>query len=142
MSDTETVLFDDVVNWFCMMRDKGFKIRQVGFDRKFANEFFNKMKKKKFKMIDEPQVYFKKSQGFRRIEMKVKNKEFYYLHSLAYEYCVSNVKAVEKVDDAVQYEKADPTQKIDLFDASVFACMRMIEDGDKTANLDNWINQK
>ena len=142
MSDTETVLFDDVVNWFCMMRDKGFKIRQVGFDRKFANEFFNKMKKKKFKMIDEPQVYFKKSQGFRRIEMKVKNKEFYYLHSEAYEYCVSNVKAVEKVDDAVQYEKADPTQKIDLFDASVFACMRMIEDGDKTANLDNWINQK
>lgn len=142
MSNTETVLFDDVVNWFCMMRDKGFKIRQVGFDRKFANEFFNKMKKKKFKMIDEPQVYFKKSQGFRRIEMKVKNKEFYYLHSEAYEYCVSNVKAVEKVDDAVQYEKADPTQKIDLFDASVFACMRMIEDGDKTASLDNWINQK
>ena len=142
MSDTETVLFDDVVNWFCMMRDKGFKIRQVGFDRKFANEFFNKMKKKKFKMIDEPQVYFKKSQGFRRIEMKVKNKEFYYLHTLAYEYCVSNVKAVEKVDDAVQYEKADSTQKIDLFDASVFACMRMIEDGDKTASLDNWINQK
>lgn len=142
MSDTETVHYDDIVNWFCMMRDKGFKIRQVGFDRKFANEFFLKMKKKKFKMIDEPQVYFKKSQGFRRIEMKVKNKEFYYLHSNAYEYCVSNVKAVEKVDDAIQYEKTDSTQKIDLFDASVFACMRMIEDEDRKRETEEWLKQK
>lgn len=142
MSDTETVLYDDIVNWFCMMREKGFKIRQVGFDRKFANEFFSKMKKKKFKMIDEPQNYFKKSQGFRRIEMKVKNKEFYYLHSTAYEYCVSNVKAVEKVDDAIQYEKTDPTQKIDLFDASVFACMRMIEDEDKKHETEEWLKSK
>lgn len=142
MSDTETVLYDDVVEWFCMMREKGFKIRQVGFDRKFANEFFLKMKKKKFKMIDEPQIYFKKSQGFRRIEMKVKNKEFYYLHSEAYEYCVSNVKAVEKVDDAIQYEKTDPTQKIDLFDASVFACMRMIEDEDKKHETEEWLKSK
>lgn len=142
MSDTETVLYDDVVEWFCMMREKGFKIRQVGFDRKFANEFFLKMKKKKFKMIDEPQIYFKKSQGFRRIEMKVKNKEFYYLHSSAYEYCVSNVKAVEKVDDAIQYEKTDQTQKIDLFDASVFACMRMIEDEDKKHETEEWLKSK
>ena len=142
MSDTETVLYDDVVNWFCMMREKGFKIRQVGFDRKFANEFFSKMKKKKFKMLDEPQIYFKKSQGFRRIEMKVKNKEFYYLHSSAYEYCVSNVKAVEKVDDAIQYEKTDQTQKIDLFDASVFACMRMIEDEDKKHETEEWLKSK
>lgn len=140
MSNTQTVLYDDVVNWFLKMRTLGFKIKQIGFDRKFAREFFNKMKAKNFKMIDEPQVYFKKSQGFRRIEMKVKNKEFYYLHSTAYEYCVSNVKAIEKVDDAIQYEKVETTQKIDLFDASVFACMRMIEDDRQSENIKSWLD--
>lgn len=141
MSDTKTVHFDDVVKWFISMRNKGFKIKQIGYDRKFSNEFYTKMKAKRFKVIDEPQVYFRKSQGFRRIEVQVKNAKFYYLHSSAYEYCVSNVKAVEKVDDAIQYEKAEKTQKIDLFDASVFACMRMLEDDSKKAIANNWIKE-
>lgn len=140
LSNTETVLYDDVVNWFINMREKGFKIKQVGYDRKFSNEFFIKMKAKKFRMIDEPQLYFRKSQGFRRIETQVKNKKFYYLHSLAYEYCVNNVKAIEKVDDAVQYEKTGQNDKIDLFDASVFACMRMIEDKSKKSISEKWLN--
>lgn len=138
MSNTETVHYDDVIMWFENMREKGFRIKQVGYDRKFSNEFFSKMKARKFKMIDESQVYFRKSQGFRRIEQQVKNGKFYYLHSPAYLYCVSNVKAVERVDDAIQYEKTTPTDKIDLFDASVFACMRMLEDDNKKAIINNW----
>ena len=138
MSNTPTVLYDDIVKWFISMRERGFKIQAVGMDRKFGREFLAKMKKAKFKMIDQPQLFYLKSEGFRRIEFKVKNKEFYYLHSDAYEYCVSNVRAIEKVDDAVQYEKLDGdggTARIDLFDASVFACIQALANLGKSGDV-------
>ena len=139
MCNSPTVNVADVVNWFKEMRSKGFKIRQVGHDRKFAGEeYLPLMRKAGFNIVDQPQLYYLKSQGFRHIEKAVKDGKLYYLHSEAYEYCVSNVSAVEKTDDAVQYEKVEQTQRIDLFDASVFACIRSIEDLAKSKAAQSW----
>lgn len=139
LCNSPTVNISDIVNWFISMRAMGFKIKQVGHDRKFAGEeYFPEMKKAGFNIIDAPQYYYVKSQGFRHIEKAAKDGNLYYLHSEAYEYCVTNVRAVEKTDDAVQYEKVQPEHRIDLFDASVFACMRMCEAQAKSKKAAAW----
>lgn len=139
MSNAPTINIADIVNWFIDMRNMGFKIRQVGHDRKFAGEeYFPLMQKAGFNIVDQPQYYYVKSQGFRHIEKAAKDGKLYYLHSDAYEYCVSNVTAVEKTDDAVQYEKVEEKQRIDLFDASVFACIRSIQDAERSRAAQSW----
>lgn len=139
MCNSPTVNIGDVVNWFVDMRKKGFNIRQVGHDRKFAGEeYFPAMRKAGFKVIDQPQYFYLKSQGFRHIEKAAKDGRLYYLHSEAYEYCVANVRAVEKTDDAIQYEKIMPEMRIDLFDASVFACIRMAAQETRRAKAKAW----
>ena len=42
MCNSPTVNYADVVNWFVMMRKMGFKIKQVGHDRKFSRELFHR----------------------------------------------------------------------------------------------------
>ena len=139
LCNTPTVNAQDVVSWFVEMRNRGFKIKQVGHDRKFAGEeYFPAMKAAHFSIIDQPQLYYLKSQGFRHIEKAAKDGRLYYLHSTAYEYCVSNVRGIEKVDDAVQYEKIGEKDRIDLFDASVFACIRMLKSAEKRKKASAW----
>lgn len=145
MSNTATVLPDDIVNWFISMKKMGFKIKMVGFDKKFGREFFLKMKKAGFRIQDQPQYFYVKSEGFRHIEVKVKNKKFYYLHSDAFEYCVQNVRAIEKVDDMIQYEKVDGdggVRRIDLFDAGVFSCCQMLADMALGNAANKWLKRE
>lgn len=142
MCNTPTVNAQDVVNWFDAMRKKGFKIKQVGHDRKFAGEeYFPAMKAAHFSIVDQPQLYYLKNQGFRHIEKAAKDGKLYYLHSTAYEYCVSNVRGTERVDDAVQYEKIGEHDRIDLFDASVFACIRMLKNQEKRKKARDWFGE-
>ena len=137
--NSPTVNVSDVVNWFVEMRQKGFKIQEVGHDRKFSGEeYYPQMKAAGFQIAEQPQMYWIKSKGFRRIEKSAKDGRLFYMHSGAYEYCVSNVHAIEKTDDMISYDKIAPKLRIDLFDSSVFACVRYIEAHTKAEAVRKW----
>jgi len=138
MPNTESMDPTEPVKQFLKWKSDGFGIACVGHDRKFARKYYSAMRKAGFRVKDQPQLYIQKSEGFRYIEHKAKIGCLYYLHAEPYEYCVSNVRAAEKVDDAIQYEKISPERRIDVFDASVFATIRLLIETERLNSGEGW----
>ena len=126
------------VKQFQKWKKAGFHIKKVGHDRKFARPYYTAMKKARFSIVDQPQLSIAKSEGLRYIEHKAKIGCLYYCHAEPFSYCVQNVRGQEKTDDVVVYDKVDPNSRIDVFDASVFATIRMLVDTGKAAAAASW----
>lgn len=136
--NNETIEPEDLVKWFLKMRSIGFKIIEVRFDRYKSKDFVSSMESHNFKMVDQDQNYWKKSEGFRRIEKHIINDNYYYMHNKAYEYCIGNVKGIEDSHDRVKFEKNSKDERIDLFDCSVSGAKGLIEYQAKQNKIKNW----
>lgn len=130
------------VKQFLAWKKSGFQIRKVGHDRKFARPYIAAMKKAHFTVADQPQLALSKSEGLRYIEHKAKVGCLYYCHAEPFAYCVGNVRGQEKQDDVVVYDKVAPNARIDVFDAAVFATIRMLIDTGKAADVSAWFGEE
>lgn len=130
------------VKQFLAWKKSGFQIRKVGHDRKFARPYIAAMKKAHFTVADQPQLALSKSEGLRYIEHKAKIGCLYYCHAEPFAYCVGNVRGQEKQDDVVVYDKVAPNARIDVFDAAVFATIRMLIDTGKAADVAAWYGEE
>lgn len=139
MCNSETIHYSDVVNWFNSMRIKGLKIPFVRYDNRFGEEFIEEMKKERFNIQNQSQMYIHTTKGFNRIHNKALEGKLYYLHSEAFEYCVKNIKADEKPGGFYQFDKIHPESLIDIFAASVFAATGSIENSVKVKKFERII---
>ena len=100
------------------------------------------MKQERFPIKDQPQLFTRKSEGFRYLEASAKRGTLYYLHAEPFEYCVQNVRGIEKADDMVMYEKIAPNLRIDVFDCAVFAACAYLEDLEARSRGAGWFESE
>ena len=99
------------------------------------------MKREHFRIKDQPQLFTRKSEGFRYLEASAKKGTLYYCHAEPMEYCVQNVRGVEKADDMVMYDKIQPNLRIDVFDAAVFAACSYLEELENVQKEKTWFGE-
>lgn len=141
MCNDKVLNHSDVVKWYMARRAEGFKIRRIGHDRKFCREYYVEMKKQHFPIKDQPQLFTRKSEGFRYLEASAKRGTLYYCHAEPFEYCVQNVRGIEKADDMVMYEKIAPHLRIDVFDCAVFAACTYLEELEAGSRGAGWYDK-
>lgn len=141
MCNDKVLNHSDVVRWYMARRTEGFKIRRIGHDRKFCREYYIEMKKQNFPVKDQPQLFTRKSEGFRYLEASAKRGTLYYCHAEPFEYCVQNVRGIEKSDDMVMYEKIAPHLRIDVFDCAVFAVCTYLEELEASGKGVGWFSE-
>lgn len=139
LCNSDVIEYNDPVKWFTKMKKMGFKIKWVGYDRRYSREFVLLMKKAGFRIKDQRQWHVEKTEGFRNNERKIIEGKFYYVHNKAFEYCIGNVKAVEDAEEFIKFQKVMPHLRIDLFDADIMAAKQMLIDIEKSQKASEWI---
>ena len=130
----------EAVKWYAQRRKDGFNIRMVVQDRKFAKEYVLLMKGEGFRVKDMPQTDVAQTAGFRYLDNSARNGTLYYCHAEPVEYCVGNVRAIER-GSVVHFEKMGEKDRIDVFDAAVFACSAYLDDLEKGKLAGSWFGE-
>lgn len=138
LCNDEVIDYNDVVNWYISLKEMGFKIKWIGYDRRYSREFVKLAKAKGFRVRDQSQRYVEKTESFREIENAIRKGNYYYLHNQAFEYCIGNVFAVEDSDEFVRFRKVEDHLRIDLFDADVIACKQMLIGEERASAGKGW----
>ena len=139
MSNADVIDHAEAVKWYSDMRRKGFDIRIVAHDRKFAKEYALMMKNAGFRIKDQPQTDVAQTGGFRRLDASVRKGTVYYCHAEPVEYCASNIRAAER-GSVVHFEKIAENLRIDVFDAAVFACTAYLDDLERIERIGGWFD--
>ena len=127
MCNGSTINHHDVINWYDSMMKKGFKIKEIRYDRRYGEEYVENSKRYRQNVVDQPQLYTKTTKGFNRIDKMAEDGFLYYCHSEAFEYCVKNVMVAEKAGGFKEFQKVAENKRIDIFASAVFAVTGMIE---------------
>lgn len=141
MTNTPSTNHSEVVKYYKRREEEGFEFGRIGHDPKFVREYYLEMEAEGFPIKNIPQTYLRKNEGFRYLEHSAKNGTLYYCHAEPMEYCVANVRGMEHADDTVEYEKIGETNRIDVFDAAVFAAMAYLEDLERAKRAAEWVGK-